>query len=161
MFQKISKTSYPPQNKPLIIWDGDCDFCRYWILYLKRYTGDSITYAPYQEVHEHFNDIPVEAFEKAVQFVDTAGRVYSGLDSAYRSFYYFEKPVRFLHQLYCRSDLFAQISDGVYFFISNRRPLMYRLTVLFFGKNPNQLKPYWLIWTTLLVVVVLSLKTRD
>lgn len=141
-----------------MIWDGNCDFCRYWILYLKRYTGESIVYAPYQEVHHHFKDIPVEAFEKAVQLIETNGKVYNGLDSAYRSFYYFDKPVYFLHRLYSWSSFFARISDSVYYFISNRRPLMYRLTVLFFGKDPNKLKPYWLVWLAFLVLVALSLK---
>jgi predicted DCC family thiol-disulfide oxidoreductase YuxK len=33
---------------PLLIFDGDCGFCRIWVEYWKRLTGDLVAYGPYQ-----------------------------------------------------------------------------------------------------------------
>ncbi|MDE0087578.1 MAG: hypothetical protein OXU23_17785, partial [Candidatus Poribacteria bacterium] len=37
-------------SKPLLVYDDDCDFCRYWIAQWQHVTQDRIDYAPYQEV---------------------------------------------------------------------------------------------------------------
>ena len=37
-------------DRPLLVFDGECPFCRAWVDYWKRLTGDRIDYAPYQEV---------------------------------------------------------------------------------------------------------------
>ena len=38
------------EAKPLLIWDGDCDFCRKWVDRWRHVTRDRVDYAPYQEV---------------------------------------------------------------------------------------------------------------
>ena len=35
--------------RPLLIYDGDCGFCNYWVRYWQKLTGDRVAYAPYQE----------------------------------------------------------------------------------------------------------------
>ena len=35
---------------PLLIYDGDCDFCAWWVRYWQQLTGPAVRYAPYQEV---------------------------------------------------------------------------------------------------------------
>lgn len=36
-------------NKPTMLFDGDCDFCRHWIEKWRKWTGDKIRYEPYQK----------------------------------------------------------------------------------------------------------------
>jgi predicted DCC family thiol-disulfide oxidoreductase YuxK len=36
--------------RPLLIYDGDCGFCNYWVRYWQKLTGDRVAYAPYQEI---------------------------------------------------------------------------------------------------------------
>lgn len=158
MFVKISKTEYPPLRKPVLVWDGACPFCKFWVDVLKKYTGDRVEYAPYQRVAEQYRDIPVEAFKGAVQFIEPNGLVYSGPDTAYRSLLYLRRPLKFLHRLYKRSRFFAEVSDYVYYAISENRPLMHRVTMLMFGRNPEKLRPYGLVWIVGLVSSVLLVK---
>jgi lipase maturation factor 1 len=66
----------PP--RPLAIFDGDCGFCRTWIARWKERTGDSVDYAPSQEVAARFPEIPPEAFGRAFQLVQPDGRVLAG-----------------------------------------------------------------------------------
>ena len=52
----------PP--KPLLIFDGNCHFCRRWIERWRELTAGAVEYAPSQEVAERFPEIPREAFEQ-------------------------------------------------------------------------------------------------
>ena len=64
--------------KPLLIFDGDCHFCRRWIERWRDLTAGAVEYASFQEAAERFPEIPREAFESAVQFIETDGTVFSG-----------------------------------------------------------------------------------
>ena len=44
----VIRVSNPPP-KPLIIWDGDCHFCRRWIERWSEITGDAVDYATSQK----------------------------------------------------------------------------------------------------------------
>ena len=65
-------------DRPLLIFDGDCSFCKVWIGYWKALTGDRIDYAPYQEAGARFPRIPTKQFASAVQLVLPGGEVRSG-----------------------------------------------------------------------------------
>jgi len=51
---------------PLLIFDGDCGFCRVWVEYWKRLTGNHLKYEPYQKVADRFPDVPRERFAHSV-----------------------------------------------------------------------------------------------
>jgi predicted DCC family thiol-disulfide oxidoreductase YuxK len=38
-------------ERPFLIFDGDCSFCRVWVEYWKQMT-DGVLYVPYQEIGE-------------------------------------------------------------------------------------------------------------
>jgi len=46
-----------PPSKPLLLWDGECDFCRLWIERWKEITAGKIDYATYQEAAVYFSEI--------------------------------------------------------------------------------------------------------
>ncbi len=65
-------------NRSLLIYDGKCSFCRIWIDYWRKLTGDRIDYAPSQEVGALYPQIPQEEFAKSVQLVRPDGSFFSG-----------------------------------------------------------------------------------
>ncbi|MCE7057108.1 DUF393 domain-containing protein [Algoriphagus sp. AGSA1] len=144
MFAYIQKTQTPPAQ-PLFIWDGECGFCKYWITLWKSKTK-GLTYKTFQEIASDFPDIPLKEFKKASRLIETDGSVFSGPDSAYRTFWYFPKSKKHWHRWYLKSELFQSISDHGYNWIAKNRPLMMKLTLAFWGKNPLKRKPYWIIW---------------
>src|ERR1700687_3717841 len=70
-----------PPSKPLVIFDGECGFCRTWIDRWRQRTGEGVDYQPSQEVATRFPEIPAEAFSKSVQLVLPDGRVSSGAEA--------------------------------------------------------------------------------
>jgi predicted DCC family thiol-disulfide oxidoreductase YuxK len=144
-------TSFRPGSKPLIVWDGTCGFCKYWILKWKVITKDKIDYATYQETAPLIEDMEVDTFKRAVQMIMPDGRVYSGAAAAFKSmtlgadFKLFEK-------LYNQSGLFRKVSDMIYQWITEHRPFMYKLTTFLFGKNPLRPAYKGLLSLALLVI---------
>jgi lipase maturation factor 1 len=73
-----------PPAKPLLVFDGDCGFCRRWIERWRVRTGDRIEYRPFQEVHD-FPEIPRGDFAEAVHLIERDGAVYRGAEAVFRS----------------------------------------------------------------------------
>jgi predicted DCC family thiol-disulfide oxidoreductase YuxK len=113
--------------QPLLIYDGRCGFCRIWIDYWKRLTGDRVDFAPSQEVASRFPQIAPEAFAEAVQLVRPDGTVASGARAV------FETLGR--QGIYESSSFLAASTEAVYRFIARRRSFFYWVTRLTFGKR--------------------------
>ncbi len=81
----------PFRPKPLLLYDGECGFCRRWVERWRALTGDRVDYAPYQEVADQFPQIPKERFEQSVQLIEPAsridpdGRVSQGAEAVFRT----------------------------------------------------------------------------
>ncbi|HBC04118.1 MAG: thiol-disulfide oxidoreductase [Aequorivita sp.] len=156
MFAKIQKTDFPPSEKPTMVWDGECGFCNYWITRWKSKTENRIHYKTFQEVSDKYPDIPLKEFKKASRLIEKDGQVYSGPNSAYRSFLYFKKPNVKWHRWYSENRWFNYLSDHIYNYIAKHRSFMFTLTKILFGKNPKNLKPYWfLILLSILILIYL------
>lgn len=75
----------PTRSRPILIYDGDCHFCRRWIARWHGYTEDRVEYAPFQEVAADFPGIPSESFRQSVQLVEPDGRVTAGAEAVFRA----------------------------------------------------------------------------
>lgn len=73
------------QMQPILIYDGDCRFCRFWVARWRARIGDRIDVAPSRQVADRFPHIPPESFASAVQFVDAEGHVYAGVEGIARA----------------------------------------------------------------------------
>lgn len=123
-----------PPARPLVVFDGDCSFCRFWIARWKRASGDRLDYAPYQDVAPRFPEVPVEEFRRAVGLVRPSGEVLFGAAAvvAARA----EVPGRGLWSwVYRRVPGAAIVMDLLYRFIANHRNAAFRVTRLFWGRN--------------------------
>lgn len=154
MFAKIGKTNYPPKSRPIMVWDGECGFCEYWITNWKSNTGNKIDYQTYQEVAANFPDIPLKEFKKASRLIEADGKIYSGPNSAFRSFLYFQNPRPIWHNWYTDINWFTKVTDYAYNFIAKNRSFAFKITKIFFGKNPESLKPFWIVYLFLLFTLI-------
>ena len=115
-------------SKPLLVYDNDCDFCRYWIVQWQHITGDRVDYAPYQEVASQFPETPLSAFESSVQLILENGRVLSGAEAVLRA-------LNSSLLLWCYYHLpgFATVSETVYRLIAQHRPFFSAMTRWLWG----------------------------
>jgi predicted DCC family thiol-disulfide oxidoreductase YuxK len=154
MFTKLDSTKYPPANKPLMVWDGQCDFCAYWISRWQKISGNTIDYAPYQEAAGNFKDINKRHFMTASRLIETSGQIFSGPRSAYRTFTYGKSFWSFLDKWYATQPWFRRLSDAIYQQVAKHRGFMYKLTTALFGKNPNEQRPFWAIYLAVILYLI-------
>jgi predicted DCC family thiol-disulfide oxidoreductase YuxK len=119
---------------PLLIYDGDCGFCIYWVRYWQRFTGDRVAYAPYQEVAAQFPEIPVAAFQRAVQYVAPDGRIASGAEAALLTLSHVDGKGFWL-TLYRHVPGFAAIAERMYAFVASHRAALYRPCLWLWGRD--------------------------
>lgn len=69
--------------QPVLIYDGECGFCRRQVARLQSRVGEAVAFEPLQEAHR--SGIPHEDLKRAVHFIDGGGRVSSGAEAIHRS----------------------------------------------------------------------------
>ncbi|HSN31369.1 MAG TPA: lipase maturation factor family protein, partial [Ideonella sp.] len=106
--------------RPLLIYDGDCAFCTWWVRYWQRLTGAAVRYAPYQEVAAQYPQIAPAAFRRAVQYVGADGRVASGAEASLRTLAHAPGKGHWLW-LYRRLPGFAWVAERAYAAIAAHR----------------------------------------
>lgn len=121
-------------TRPLVVFDGDCSFCRFWVDRWKRTSGDRLDYAPYQVAAASFPEIPVEEFRRAVGLVRPSGQVLFGAAAvvAARA----EVPGRGLWSwVYRRVPGARRMMELFYRLIANNRGVASRVTRFFWGSG--------------------------
>jgi len=135
-----------PPSKPLVVFDGDCGFCRFWIERWKSITGDRLDYEPYQEAAGRFPEISVEEFRRSMQLVLPSGEVFSGAEAVFRALS--EVPGRgHWFAMYRRVPGFAPVTDFAYRLIARRRDVATFVTRRLWGHVAQ--KPTYLLASAL------------
>lgn len=121
------RVNQPPAGKPVMLWDGDCGFCRRWILRWQRITGDRVDYHPHQARFNQFPEIPLSEFEQAVYFVDIDGSVASGAAAVLRALAEHPEHTR-LYNWYQGNRAFAGLTEWLYRRVANNRTFLSRFS---------------------------------
>jgi len=135
------RVSNPPP-KPLMIWDGECLFCKMWIDRWREITAGKIDYATYQQAADQFPEIPVDQFKHAMAFIEPDGKTFFAAEAVYRSLRY-RSSRRWLAWSYDHVPGFAVISEIAYKFIARHRGLGSTFTRLLWGKDVRPPIYFW------------------
>jgi len=112
--------------KPVLIYDGNCGFCKRWIARFRRMTGDRVEYAASQEVGDRYPQISKKQFEESVWLIEQDGRTSNGAEAVFRALAT-SSAWKWLLLLYKFFPLFAPISEGVYRIVAKHRSTDCRL----------------------------------
>ncbi|HVT17541.1 MAG TPA: DCC1-like thiol-disulfide oxidoreductase family protein [Thermoanaerobaculia bacterium] len=124
----------PPPGRPLLVFDGDCSFCRLWIARWRRVVRDRVDYEPYQTAADRFPTLPVERFRRAVQLIEPDGRVFAGAEAAFRTLALVPGHRHGLW-IYRRVPGARLLFELGYRWVAGHRSLLYRLSRLLFGST--------------------------
>jgi predicted DCC family thiol-disulfide oxidoreductase YuxK len=123
--------------KPLLVFDGDCGFCRVWIRRFQERTGDRVDYAPSQEVGDRFPEIPARDFARSVQLIDVDGKVYAGAEAVFRTLAAAPGGGAWL-RAYGSVPGFAPVTEWAYHLVAGHRVLFSRLTRWLWGRHAER-----------------------
>ena len=135
------RVSNPPP-KPLMIWDGECHFCRRWIERWREITAGEVDYVTYQEAANRFPEIPVEQFKSAVAFIEPDGQAFFAAEAVYRSLRY-RSSRKWLAWSYDHVPGFAAVSELAYKLIARHRGIGSAVTRLLWGKDVRPPTYFW------------------
>ncbi len=115
----VGSTAHPPE-RPLLLWDGQCGFCRRAVDRLVHQVGDRIEPVPFQEGADRVPDLDPAAMARAAHLVLPDGRVYVGAHAILRAGKLDDRahPVLWLYE---HLRPVAWIADRVYGWIAGHR----------------------------------------
>ena len=145
-----------PPIRPLVIYDADCDFCRFWIARWQQATTEHVDYISSREVAEQFPEIPHEHYQRAVQLVNPDGKVFCGAEAVFRAFAHNARR-RWALGLYQRLPGFAQVTEALYRFIAGHRQFFSALTRWGWGRQPARPTFFLTRWLFLRLLGVIYL----
>ncbi len=122
------------RGKPLVVFDGECGFCRKSVEGWRASTGDRVKYAPYQEVAGQFPEVPQSEFKEAVQLFDVDGHRYGGAEAVFRVMAQMPGKGWWL-TLYRHVPGFAPVSRVVYGWVARNRGLVSSLSWWLWGRH--------------------------
>jgi predicted DCC family thiol-disulfide oxidoreductase YuxK len=135
------RVSNPPP-KPLLIWDGECAFCRLWIERWQEITAGKVEYATYQEAAERFPEISIDQFQRAMVLIEPDSKAFLAADAVYRSLAD-RRSRAWLAWAYDHVPGFAAVSETGYSFIARHRKFASGATRLFWGKDARPPTYFW------------------
>ncbi len=114
---------------PILLYDGDCGFCLYWIEQLKKLVGDKIDCKPYQSVLSSgtWNGFTREDCRRSIKLYEpSTGKAYEAAHAAFKALSYNPK-LGLALWLYEKLPGFKYISEFIYALVAILRPLLSKL----------------------------------
>jgi len=146
----------PP--KPILVWDGECNFCRLCAERFDSHVENKVDSIPYQSLHRKWPQAPAEDYVSAVYLFTPAGKSYRAAAAIYR--FYAEYPWRgWAFWAYKRFRWFAVLSEWGYRFVANNRKIFGRLVRVFWGKSfvlPTYCTSAWLYGRLLGITIMIA-----
>jgi lipase maturation factor 1 len=141
-------------DKPLVIFDGNCGFCRIWIKYWEQLTGTGVEYAASQDVSANYPQIPAGNYDQSVQLVMPSGEAISGARAVFTTLTY-APGTKWLLWAYEHVPGFAPVTEAAYKLIAAQRTLFYHLTRFTFGRNISPLRYAGVEWSFLRILAAI------
>ena len=126
----------PNPDRPIVLFDGDCGFCRFWVARWHARTRGLVDFAPAQQAASRFPQVTEEAWKRAVQLVTPAGEVYSGAEAVFRTLAYVPG-YRLLLTIYLCLPGARPASEAAYRLVADHRGFFSRMLSLAWGGDPE------------------------
>ena len=122
-------------TRPLLLFDGDCGFCRFWVERWRSITRERVDFAPAQQTAHAFPQIG-DAWKRSVQLVTPDDSVYSGAEAVFRALA-FAPEHRWPLAVYQRVPGARPVSEAAYRLVADHRDFFSWLTNVAFGREPQ------------------------
>ena len=125
-----------PLERPLLLFDGDCGFCRFWVARWRATTRGQVDFAPAQQEASRFPQVTEEAWKRSVQLVTPEGAVYGGAEAVFRTLAYVPEH-RWMLAVYRHLPGARPVSEAAYRMVADHRGFFSKLTQLAWGRDPE------------------------
>lgn len=118
----------------MLVYDGDCSFCKYWVERWRRKTAGKVQYVPFQELPDGFRGTTHVQFRKSVYLFTVYGQRLHGAEAVAALLHLSGHST--WNGLYHRLPLASTVAEAGYRLVADNRDFFYKLTKLFFRDKP-------------------------
>ena len=122
--------------RPVLIYDGDCGFCRYWVERWKHVTRGRVDYEPSETAAPRFPAIPSQRFVESVVYVGSDGSVSYAAEAVFRALAQAPRGGLWL-AAYRRVPGFRPLAEALYATVARNRFIFSRATRVLWGADPR------------------------
>ena len=144
-----------PPVRPLVIYDADCDFCRFWIARWRHVTAERVDYVSSQEIAGDYPEIPREDYQRAVLLVNADGKVFCGAEAVFPRIRAQRAPMLGIVVSINIYQAFAPITEAVYSYVAGHRRFFSTLTRWCWGRQPIRPTSFLTRWLFLRILGVI------
>ncbi|WP_299822604.1 DCC1-like thiol-disulfide oxidoreductase family protein [uncultured Pontibacter sp.] len=115
--------------KPILVYDGDCSFCKFWVSRWQKLTPHEVKFTPYQHLPEVYYGVKRQEFKKSVYLITHyrrlrgAAAVFEVLALGGNDFW---------NKLYYNIVLADVLFEAGYRFVASNRDFCFWVTKLFY-----------------------------
>jgi len=121
-------------TRPLVIYDGECGFCKRWVERWRLGTGEAVDYASFQDVRSKHPEIGDASYQTAIHLIMPDGKILKGAEAVYETLAHIPGK-RGWRWAYRRVPGFKFLAEWAYAFVAKHRVLFSRLTQLLWGNE--------------------------
>jgi lipase maturation factor 1 len=137
-------------KRPVLVYDGACGFCTFWVRRWEHITDGEVIYKPSQEVASEYPQVPAEKFDSSIFLIYPDGSYYSGAKGVFKAL------ATSIHKLplwvYEKIPGFAPISELVYRGVAENRQIFNLLTRWVWGDSLG--RPTWHLTRRLFIIIL-------
>ncbi len=113
-------------NIPVMLYDGDCGFCKHWVEKWHQATGEQVAYEPYQKVLTDYPRLNEAQCRESIQLVMPGGIIFSGAKAVFKALQIGGK-YKNLFWSYEHIPLFGMVTEWFYRCIAHNRMFFSKL----------------------------------
>lgn len=129
------RTAEVISGRPLVLFDADCGFCRYWVARWRAMTRGRVDFAAAQD-ERPFPRTSEGAVRRSIQLVTPEGVVYGGAEAVFRALAFVPEH-QWMLAAYRHVPGTRLVSEAFYRLVADHREFFSKLTQLAIGRNPE------------------------
>src|SRR5256885_15853556 len=123
-----------PLQRPVVLYDGQCGFCKRHVARWSALAGGAIEFLPYQGNVERFPGITTDAVSRAVHLIEPDGTLTRGAEAVFRIAALSRKRP-WLQSCYEKIPAFRSVTETGYEWIAAHRNLVDPIDRVLFGRS--------------------------
>ncbi|MBN1210569.1 MAG: lipase maturation factor family protein [Myxococcaceae bacterium] len=126
---------WSPTMRPLVLYDGDCGFCRRWVARWQARTGGHVRFLPATPPLRWLFGVRRGEARRAMQLIEPSGASFQGAEAAFRMLRFSpRRGTRWGARVGLLPGV-RTVARGVYRLIASHRPMAGRVDRLLFGRG--------------------------
>ena len=132
-------------DRPILVWDGSCDFCRRTVNWLRSQVSDDVRFVPYQQLSADFDAVDQAEFQRSVFLFRPSGEWCRGAEAVFECLALGPGPAC-SSWLYRYLPGFDRLAEWTYRFVAEHRSLFATVSWLSWGSNDQPSRWYFARW---------------